>query len=328
MITPKIRVLLPALLAIVATSHVPASFGQDAAYPSKPIRMIVPFAPGGATDTIARLVGAKLQASLGQPVLVENKPGAGTNIGVAAVATAAPDGYTLLMGTPSIPVNPALYKQLSYDWQRDLQPVSMVGFVPNLLVVHPSEPVSSVKELIAYAKANPGKLNFGSSSVGGAIHLSGELFNSMAGVAMVHVPYKGSAPAMTDLLAGRIALMFDNLPSAMPHAKAGKLRALAVTSNKRSALFPDVPTVAEAGLPGFEVLSWNGIFVPAGTPRDIVMKLQVEIKKAVAQPDVQQRFAQQGIEAGGNTPEEFGVFLKAEADKWQPLVRRLGLKAD
>lgn len=324
----QIRVLFSALLAGIAMCQATLSFAQDTSYPSKPIRMIVPFAPGGATDTIARLIGAKLQESLGQPVLVENKPGAGTNIGVAAVANAAPDGHTLLMGTPSIPVNPALYSQLPYNWQRDLQPVSMVGFVPNLLVVHPSQPVNSVKDLIAHAKANPGKLNFGSSSVGGAIHLSGELFNSMAGVVMVHVPYKGSAPAMTDLLAGRIALMFDNLPSAMPHAKAGKLRALAVTSSKRSALFPEVPTVAEAGLPGFEVLSWNGVFVPAGTPRDIVMKLQAGIRKAVAQPDVQQRFAEQGIEAGGNTPEEFGAFLKAEADKWQPLVRRLGLKAD
>lgn len=327
MIAPKVRVLFPALLAIVGIWHASASIAQDA-YPSKPIRMIVPFAPGGATDTIARLVGAKLQESLGQPVLVENKPGAGTNIGVAAVVASAADGYTLLMGTPSIPVNPALYSQLPYNWQRDLQPVSMVGYVPNLLVVHPSLPVSSVRELIAHAKANPGKLNFGSSSVGGAIHLSGELFNSMAGVAMVHVPYKGSAPAMTDLLAGRIALMFDNLPSALPHAKAGKLRALAVTSSKRSALFPEVPTVAEAGLPGFEVLSWNGIFVPAGTPREIVMKLQAEIKKAVNHPDVRQKFSQQGIEAGGNTPEEFGAFLMAEAEKWQPLVRRLGLKAD
>lgn len=323
-----VRAIICALLAMAMTSHNLTSFAQGPFYPSKPLRLIVPFAPGGATDTIARLAAAKLQESMGQPVVVENKPGAGTNIGADAAAKSAADGYTLLMGTPSITVNPTLYTQLPYNWQRELQPVSMVGFVPNLLVVHPSLPVNSVKDLIAYARANPGKLNFGSSSVGGAIHLSGELFKSMAGVDMVHVPYKGSAPAMTDLLSGRIELMFDNLPSAMPHVKAGKLRALAVTSNKRSVLFPDVPTVSEAGLPGFEVLSWNGIFVPDGTPRDIVTKLQTEIKKAVAQPDVQQRFSEQGIVAGGNTPEEFGAFLKGEADKWQPLVRRLGIKAD
>lgn len=328
MISVTVRVLVAALFAIIAIGQARVSSAQGTTYPAKPIRLIVPFAPGGATDTLGRLTAAKLQETFGQPVVVENKPGAGTNIGVELVAKAAPDGYTLLMGTPSIAVNPALYGSLSYNWQRDLHPVSMVGYVPNLLVVHPSLPVNSVKELIANAKTNPGKLNFGSSSVGGAIHLSGELFKSMAGIDMVHVPYKGSAPAMTDLLSGRIALMFDNLPSAMPHAKAGKLRALAVTSGKRSALFPNLPTVAEAGLPGFEVLSWNGIFVPAGTPRDIVMTLQSEIKKAVTQPDVQRRFAEQGIEAGGNTPEEFGAFIRTEADKWQPLIRRLGLKAD
>ncbi|TAK87697.1 MAG: tripartite tricarboxylate transporter substrate binding protein [Betaproteobacteria bacterium] len=328
MLSNLIRLFLTLLVAAVSLHHVPISIAQGSAYPSKPVRLIVPFAPGGVTDALGRLTAAKLQDAWGQPVIVENKPGAGTNIAADFVAKSAPDGYTLLMGTPSIAVNPALYASLPYNWQRDLQPVTMVGYLPNLLVVTPSLPVNSVKELITYAKSNPGKLEFGSSSVGGAIHLSGELFKALAGVDMVHVPYKGSAPAIADLLSGRIALMFDNLPSALPHAKAGKLRAIAVTGAKRSAQVPDLPTVAEAGLPGFEVLSWNGIFVPAGTPRDIVIKLQTEIKKAVGLPDVQQRFSTQGIEAGGTSPEEFGAFVKAEADKWQPLIRRLGIKAD
>jgi tripartite-type tricarboxylate transporter receptor subunit TctC len=294
-------------------------------WPNRQVRIIVPFAPGGTTDAISRILGQKLSERLGQQIIVENRPGGGTNIGADAVAKSPADGYTLLMGTPSIAVNPALFSSMPYDWQRELVPVSMVGYLPNLLVVNPSLPVNSVQELIAYARANPGKLEFGSSGIGGAIHLSGELFKAMANVDMLHVPYKGSAPAMSDLLGGRIALMFDNLPSALPHVRAGKVKALAVTGSRRSIVAPEFPTVAESGLPGFEVLSWNGIFVPSGTPQAVVTRLRSEIVAAMSDPDVRSNTEKQGIETTG--VDDFSAFVQNEASKWQPLAKRIGLRA-
>jgi tripartite-type tricarboxylate transporter receptor subunit TctC len=301
------------------------AFGAADPWPNRPIRIIVPFAPGGTTDAISRVLGQKLSDRIGQQIVVENRPGGGTNIGADAVAKSSPDGYTLLMGTPSIAVNPALFSKMPYDWERELVPIAMVGYLPNILVVNSALPVDSVDGLIAYARNNPGKLEFGSSGIGGAIHLSGELFKSMANVDMLHVPYKGSALAMSDLLGGRIALMFDNLPSALPHVQAGKVRALAVTGSRRSSVAPQFPTVSESGLPGFEVLSWNGIFVPAGTSQDIVTRLRAEIVSTMALPEVKANTDKQGIETTGI--DDFGAFVRNEASKWQPLAKRIGLRA-
>jgi len=297
-------------------------------FPTKPMRLIVPFAPGGTTDLVARLIGQKLQESTSQPVLIDNRPGAGTNIGAQMVARAGPDGYTLLMGTPSIAVNPYLFEKMPYDVLKDLVPVTNVAAVPNILVVHPSMPVNSVSEFIAYAKARPGQLNFGSSSVGGAIHLSGELFNLMAGAQTIHIPFKGSAPALADLMAGRLQFMFDNLPSALPQVKAGKLRALAVTSAARVGLVPDLPTMSEAGLKSFEVLSWNGLLVPAATPRAIVLQLNRDAVKAIRSADANERMVSLGIIPIGDSPEAFGKFIRAEMSRWSKVIRTAGIKLE
>src|SRR5438552_13835540 len=263
-----IRGLQRAALAALRTVCVSGASAQT--YPTRPIRLVVPFPAGGTTDILAREVGQRLSMTLGQPVVIDNRPGAAGNIGADLVAKSAPDGYTLLMGTVGThAINASLYAKMPYDHVKDFAPIILVAGVPNVLVVNPSLPVNSVQELIAYAKANPGKLNFASSGPGTSIHLSGELFKVMAGVQMTHVPYKGSAPALQDLLGGQVQLMFDNLPPSLPHIKAGKLRALAVTSVARSPALPDVPTIAESGLPGFEASSWFGILVPAGTPSAI-----------------------------------------------------------
>src|SRR5690349_12578544 len=266
---------IPHALAIFAASILalgaPVVPAQPATYPTKPIRLIVPFPPAGTTDILARAVAQKLSETWGQQVVVDNHPGAGGNIGSDIVAKASPDGYTLLMGTVGThAINPSLYAKMPYDHVKDFAPVILVAGVPNVLVVNPALPVKSVQELIVYGKANPGKLNFASSGNGTSIHLSGELFKTMTGIQMTHVPYKGSSPALTDLIAGQVQLMFDNLPSSLQFIKAGKLRALAVTSLERSSALPDVPTLAESGLPGFEVSSWFGVLAPAGTPNDII----------------------------------------------------------
>lgn len=315
------------LALFVMTSVLGAASAQ--AYPDKPIRMVVPFPAGGTTDILARAVAQKLSESLGQQMIVDNKPGAGGNIGAQEVARAAPDGYTLVMGTVGThAINPSLYKKMPYDHVKDFAPVSLVASVPNLLVVHPSVPVNSVKELIAYVKANPGKLNFASSGNGTSIHLSGELFKTMTGVQMTHVPYKGSAPAVTDLLGGQVQLMFDNMPSALPHAKGGKLKPLAVTSAKRFPGTPDIPTIAEAGVPGYEASSWFGVLAPAGTPKEIVNKLSTEIAKALKTPEMTKRLEEQGAQAVGSTPEEFAAHIKAETAKWAKVVKESGATVD
>ena len=312
-----------AVLALLATG----AWGQ--AYPAKPIRLVVPFPAGGTTDILARAVGQKLTEAWGQPVVVDNRPGAGGNIGAELVAKAASDGYTLLMGTVGThAINASLYAKMPYDHIKDFAPVILVAGVPNVLVVNPAVPVNSVQELIAYAKANPGRLNFASSGSGTSIHLSGELFKVMAGVQMTHIPYKGSAPALQDLIGGQVQLMFDNLPSALPQIKGGKLRALAVTSATRAAALPDVPTVAEAGLPGFEASSWFGVLAPAGTPVAIIARLNAEIANWLASPEAREKLASQGANAAGGSPEDFAKHIAAETAKWQKVVKESGAKVD
>jgi len=299
------------------------------AWPSKPIKYIVPFAPGGTTDILARTVGEKLSVALGQPVIIENKPGAGGGVGAEFVAKAAPDGYTIMGGTISThAINASLYKNLPYDPIKDFVPIVLLARVPNLLVVNVDIPAKSVPELIALLKANPGKYSFASSGNGTSQHLSGELFKSMSGTEMQHIPYKGSPPALQDVVGGQVTMTFDNITTAWTLAKAGKLRALAVTTASRSAVAPDVPTLAESGLAGFEVSSWQGVFAPAGTPPDIVRRLNAEIVKILNTPDVKEKLVSLGLDVGGNTPEEFLVMVKAEVVKWADVVKKSGAKVD
>ncbi len=306
------------------------AFGAQAqTYPSKPIRFVVPYPAGGPLDTVARLLGQKVAESIHQPVIVDNKPGAGGNIGADAVAKAAPDGYTILMGAVAThAINPTLYAAIPYDPVKDFIPVTQIASTPNVLVVNPAVPAANVREFIAYAKANPGKLNFGSGSTGSAGHLAGELFKTMAGIDMTHVPYKGAAPAMNDLIGGQIQLMFDNLSSSLAQMRAGKVRALAVTTARRSALAPDLPTIAESGLPGFDINTWFGIFVPARTPREIVDRLHGEFTKALATPDVREKMLNLGAEPVGSTPAEFAAYIRAEGDKYARVIKASGARAD
>jgi tripartite-type tricarboxylate transporter receptor subunit TctC len=314
-------------IAAIALS-VPAS-AQAPAYPTKPIRLVVPFPAGGATDIIARAVSQKLTEAWGQSIVVDNRPGAGGNIGTELVAKAAPDGYTLEMGTVGThAINASLYAKIPFDHIKDFAPIILVAGVPNVLVVNPSLPVNSVQELIAYAKANPGKLNFASSGPGTSIHLSGELFKVMAGVQMTHVPYKGSAPALQDLLGGQVQLMFDNLPPSLPQIKGGRLRALAVTSLTRAPALPDVPTIAESGLPGFEASSWFGILAPAGTPPAIIAKVNAEVAKWLASPEGKEKLVAIGANAGGGSPEDFAQHIQKETAKWAKVVKESGAKVD
>ena len=306
------------------------AFAQGAAsYPTKSIRIVVPFPAAGTTDILARAVGAEMTRAWGQSVTIENRPGAGGNLGSDIVAKAAPDGYTLLVGAVSPQaINVTLYRDLPYDVMRDFEHITLIAAVPNLLELHPSVPVKTVKELIDYAKANPGKLNYASSGSGTSIHLSAELFKTLAGVDMLHIPYKGSAPAVTDLLAGQVQVMFDNLPSSLAHVKAGKLRAIAVTTAKRSPALPDVPTIAEAGLPAYEASSWFGLHAPARTPRDIVNKIYGTVSKALQSKEMAERLSSQGAEAVGNTPEAFTEFVREEIQKWAKVVKASGARVD
>ncbi len=313
-------------LALSASS---VGLAQAQAYPSKPIRFVVPYPAGGPLDTVARLLAQKVSESTKQPVIVDNKPGAGGNIGADAVAKALPDGYTILMGAVAThAINPTLYSGIPYDPIKDFAPVTMVASTPNVLIVNPSVPAANVKEFIAYAKANPGKLNFGSGSTGSAGHLAGELFKAMAGVEMTHVPYKGAAPAMQDLIGGQVQLMFDNLASALGQVRAGKVKALAVTTAKRSALAPDLPTIAESGLPGFDISTWFGIFVPAATSREVVGRLHAEFTRALGAPDVRERMLNLGAEPVGNRPEEFAAYIASELVKYARVIKASGAKAD
>ena len=295
-------------------------------YPQRPLRIVVPFAAGGSTDIFARLVGERLSGALGQPVVIENRPGAAGNIGGEFVARSAPDGYTLLMATTGVmSINNALYKDMTYDSSRDFEYVVFIASITNALVVPTDSPLRSVTDLISAAKRAPGRLSFASSGAGASTHMSGELFKSMAGVDLLHVPYKGSGLAIPDVIAGRVSMMFDNMPGAMPHIRAGTLRAIAVTGLGRSSALPEVPTVAESGVPGYESLSWSGIAVPAGTPRDVVARLNREINAILAAPEMRQKLADQGAEAIGGTPEAFAEHAKRERDKWSRVIREANI---
>jgi tripartite-type tricarboxylate transporter receptor subunit TctC len=315
---------------VLALCAAGAACAQSAAsYPNKPIKIVVPFTAAGTTDILARAVGVEMQKAWGQTVVVENRPGAGGNIGSDMVAKAAPDGYTLLVGAVSPQaINVTLYPKMPYDVMRDFVHITLIAAVPNILEVHPSVPVTTVKELIALAKSKPGGLTYASSGSGTSIHLSAELFKTMAGVDMLHIPYKGSGPAIADLVGGQVNLMFDNLPSSIAQVKAGKLRPIAVTTLKRSPALPDVPTISESGLPGYDASSWFGMHAPAGTSRDIVNKIYGVVSKSLRTPEMIERLASQGAEAVGNTPEEFTEFLKAEIAKWAKVVKASGARVD
>jgi tripartite-type tricarboxylate transporter receptor subunit TctC len=315
---------LLSLLAVLALS-LPAA-AQDS-YPSKPVRIVVPYPAGGVADLLPRTVGAKLSEKWKQPVVVENKPGASGNIGMAEGARAEADGYTLVLApTGNLTVNQFLFRDLPFDVQRDLTPVTLLATSPNVLVVHPSVPAKNFRELIAYAKANPGKLNFSSPGSGSGAHLAGELLNVEAGIKAVHVPYKGMAPAVSDLVGGQVQMMFAGISTALPHIRAGKLVPIAMASPQRSAQLPDVPTVAESGIPGFDVTSWYGIVVRSGTPPAVVRKIQADMAEALAAPDVKEKLAALGLDPSGNTPEEFQRLIAAESRKWSDIVRKADIK--
>lgn len=296
-------------------------------WPSKPIRYIVPFPPGAFNDSLARIMASELPKTLGQPVLVENRPGGNTIIGTEAAAKSPPDGYTLFGAALPFAVIQSLYKT-PFDVTKDFAPITLAGTTPNLLVANPNVPITSVKELIAAAKAKPGGLNYASTGNGTSNHLSFELFKSMTGTYITHIPYKGSAPAVTDLIAGQVQVMFDNTPNVLPHVKAGKLKAIAVSSKKRSSLAPEVPTVDESGVPGYDVTVWFGILAPAGTPKDIVARLNTEMVKVMRSPEVMDRFQKAGVDTVASTPEEFSRFLNAEVARWAKVVQDANIKAD
>lgn len=323
------RVTRTACLAVLATLMCWAAPLRAAEYPSRPITLVVAFTPGGPSDVLARIVGKQMEQLLGVPFVIENRPGAGGNIAADAVAHAAPDGYTLLMGNNSIlATNESLYKRLTYSPQKDFSPITLIGTQANILVVNPTVPANSLKELIALAKAQPGKLNFASSGHGAAAHLAGELFKTEAKVDIVHVPYKGAAPALQDLIGGHSQLMFATAASVVGHIKGGKVRALAVTTLKRTQILPDIATMDEAGLPGFEASTWHGLVAPAGTPSEIIGKLRGAAVKALHDPGVQASLARLGVDIVGGTPEQFKAYIAAEVPKWAAIVKASGAKME
>jgi tripartite-type tricarboxylate transporter receptor subunit TctC len=304
-----------------------AALAMAQPYPGKPIRLVVPFPPGGSADIIGRTLAQRLSEQMGQPVVVENRAGASAIIGSEYVAKSPPDGYTLLLGNVgSMTIHPFLYPNLPYDPIKDFAPVTLVGAVTSVVVVTASLPVNNIAELVAWAKANPGKLNFTSSGAGSSTHLTGELLRLRTGIKMEHISYKGSAPALVDLIAGNVQLMFENLPSVLPHIKAGRVRALATTAAKRSSALPDVPTMIEAGFAGFDMVSWQGILVPAGTPQEIVARLNSEIVKALQTREVRDGYAKLGVDVLGNTPDQFAAYIRQEQAKWSNIVKDAGIK--
>ncbi len=306
-----------------------ASTGSGQAYPAKTVRFIAPFPPGGSTDFLARIVALKMSESMGQQVIVENRGGAGGTIGVEAAAHAPPDGYTIVMGhIGTFGVNPTLYAKLPYDAIKSFAPITLLAMVPNAMVVHPSLPARTVKEFVALARAKPKQLLYGSGGNGSAAHLAAAYFELLAKIELIHVPYKGTGPALIDLVAGQTSMMITGMPAVMPHVRSERLRLMAVGTAKRLTQFPAVPTIAESGVPGYDATQWYGVLAPAGTPRDIVMKLNAEMKKALALPDVREKLAADGTVPVGNTPEEFAAHIKAEIARWAPVVRASGAKPD
>lgn len=313
------------LLATAASG--PAVLAQS--FPERPITMVVPFAAGGSTDVVARIIAQKMSEDLGQQVIVQNVAGAGGNLGADNVARADPDGYTILMGTVAThALNPLILKSTPYDPEKDFSPVSLLVVVPNVLVVNPELPAKNVQELVALLKAEPDKYSYASSGNGTPLHLSGELFKSMAGVSMQHIPYKGAGPALNDVIGNQVPIMFDNLPSSSGHIKAGTLRALAVTTAERAPSFPDLPTVAESGIPGYETYTWNALFAPAKTPNDVVMRLNASANKALTDPAVIERMKEFSATIVGSTPEELGAHVKAELAKWGPVVKGANIQME
>jgi tripartite-type tricarboxylate transporter receptor subunit TctC len=320
-----------ATLTAVVAAAVLLTFGHDASsqsYPVKVVRVVVPLAAGGPGDLLARAIGPKLSENLGQPVVIDNRPGANTNVGNEAVAKAAPDGHMLLLTASTLTINPSLYAHLAYDPIRDFAPIALVALTPLVLVAHPSLPVKSVKELIALAKSKPGQLLYGSAGNGSTLHLAGEMFNTMTGVKLTHIPYKGVTNAFSDLLGGQISLMFPGTPIALPQAKAGKLRALGTTGARRTPAAPELPTIAEAGVPGYEVSVWYGFLAPAGTPSGVINRLHAELGKILQLPEIKERWAVLGAEPVYNTPDQFAAFLKTDLGKWAKVVRDSGAKID
>ncbi|MFS8037923.1 Bug family tripartite tricarboxylate transporter substrate binding protein [Xanthobacter sp. AM11] len=319
--------LLSSLICAATLAAAPVeSWAQT--YPSKPLRLVVGYAPGGSTDQVARILGQKLSEELGQPVVVDNKPGAGATVASEFVARSAPDGYTLFMSTIANTINTTLYKRLTFDFERDFAPISLVATVPNVLVLNPNVPAKTVKEFIALAKSKPGEIFFGSSGSGSSVHLTGELFNMVTGVKLTHVPYKGSGPATVDLISGQIQAMFDNLSTSLPFIKSGKLRALAVTSAKRSPAAPDIPTMAEEGLPECEVLSWFALVAPAKTPQPIIDRLNAATVKALNDPAIRQQFSALGADPVPSSPAELATFISSETAKWAKVVQASGATND
>ena len=309
------------LLAASAVAHAQG-------YPSRPVRLIVPTSPGGGTDISARMIAPKLAEYLGQQIVVDNRPGASTMIGVELVARAVPDGYTLLMGISSLAIAPYIQTKVPYDAVKDFAPVSQVVVLSNLMVSHPSLPARAVKELVAFARTRPGQINFAAGSVGSNPHLAMELFLSMTGLKMVHVPYKGQGPALIDLMAGHVSLSMANMLSALPHVKNGRLRAIGVTGAKRASVAPGIPTIAEAGVPGYEVVQWFGVLAPAHTPRDIIARLHAGIVRVVQDPAIRERFSSDGAETVGSTPEEFAAVIRADLSKWSKVIKDAGIKRE
>jgi len=317
------RLLALSICAIAAAGGV----AHAADYPARPVKWVVPYPPAGTTDVLARIVAQWLTEKLGQPFVIENKPGAGNNLGTEAVVKAAPDGYTMLLVNPAHGINATLYKELSFNVIRDIAPVAGIVRTPNVMEVTPSFPAKTVAEFIAYCKANPGKINMASSGSGTSVHLSGELFKSMTGCQMLHVPYKGAGPALTDLMGGQVDVIFDNLPSSVGHIKGGKIRALAVTSQEREPSMPQLPTIAET-VPGYEATAWFGIGMPKGTPKDIIDKVNAEVNRALADPKMRERLAELGGKPIAGTPEDFGKVIAAETAKWEKVVISSGAKVE
>ena len=317
------------MIAALAGLAACAEGAAEPAYPMRPVRFIVPFAPGGSTDTLARTLAQRLSDALGQQVVVDNRAGGNGNIGTEIVARAAPDGHTIVLGyIANLGIGPSLYAKLPFDPVRDFAPVTLLAVAPNILVAHPSVPVKNVRELVAYAKANPQKVNYASAAVASLGHLAGELLNSSAGIQMQHVPYKGSGQAVIDLLAGQVQIMVSGMSSVMPHIKGGKLRPLAVTGAQRSPATPEVPTIAEAGYPGFEASAWYSVMAPAGTPKPVVSRLNGEILRALKMPEVKDRLENVGFELVGSSPEACGAYIKSEIAKWAKVVKASGVKAE